>query len=40
MGDSCLMNTVISLIDQQHLKNVKLLIKNIKKPSFTPLAYF
>lgn len=28
------MNTVNSLIDQQHLKNVKLLIKNIKKKVF------
>lgn len=36
MGDSCLMNTVNSLIDPQHLKNVKLLIKNIKK---TPVFY-
>lgn len=35
MGDSCLMNTVNSLIDQQHLKNVKLLIKNIKKVFYT-----
>lgn len=28
------MNTVNLLIDQQHLKNVKLLIKNIKKKVF------
>lgn len=35
MGDFCLMNTVNSLIDQQHLKYVKLLIKNIKIVFYT-----
>lgn len=35
MGDFCLMNTVNSLIDRQHLKYVKLLIKNIKIVFYT-----
>lgn len=35
MGDFCLMNTVNSLIDRQHPKYVKLLIKNIKIVFYT-----
>lgn len=35
MGDFCLMNTVNSLIDWQHPKYVKLLIKNIKIVFYT-----